>query len=110
MFRDFCSQLGIKNHYSSPAHPQANGQVEVTSRSLLKIFKARLEGVKGIWPEESPSVLWAYKTMTRTPTRKTLFQLAYGSNVVILAKVGLTSYKVGNNDEGRNEKRNAPAA
>ena len=24
-FRDFCLQLGIKNHYSSPAHPQANG-------------------------------------------------------------------------------------
>jgi len=23
-FRDFCSQLGIKNHYSSPTHPQAN--------------------------------------------------------------------------------------
>ena len=38
-FRDFCSQLGIKNHYSSPAHPQANGQVEVTNRSLLKIIK-----------------------------------------------------------------------
>ena len=30
-FWDFCSQLGIKNHYSSPAHPQANGQVEVTN-------------------------------------------------------------------------------
>ena len=28
-FRDFCSQLGVKNHYSSPAHPQANRQVEV---------------------------------------------------------------------------------
>ena len=24
-FRDFYSELGIKNHYSSPAHPQANG-------------------------------------------------------------------------------------
>ena len=24
-FRDFCTELGIKNHYSSPAHPQANG-------------------------------------------------------------------------------------
>ena len=24
-FRDFCSQLGIKNHYSSPTHLQANG-------------------------------------------------------------------------------------
>ena len=30
-FRDFCSELGIKNHYSSPAHPQTNGQVEVTN-------------------------------------------------------------------------------
>ena len=30
-FKDFCSELGIKNHYSSPAHPQANGQVEVTN-------------------------------------------------------------------------------
>ena len=30
-FWDFCSQLGIGNHYSSPAHPQANGQVEVTN-------------------------------------------------------------------------------
>ena len=24
-FRDFSNQLGIKNHYSSPIHPQANG-------------------------------------------------------------------------------------
>jgi len=67
-FRDFCSQLEIKNHYSSPAHPQANGQVEVTNRSLLKIIKTRLEGVKGIWLEKLPSVLWAYRTTARTPT------------------------------------------
>ena len=45
-FRDFCSKLGIKNHYSSPAHPQANGQVEATNLSLLKIIKTRLKGQK----------------------------------------------------------------
>ena len=66
-FRDFCLQLGIKNHYSSPAHPQANRQVEVTNRSLLKIIKTQLEGAKGIWPEELPSVLWAYRMTARTP-------------------------------------------
>ena len=55
-FRDFCSELGIKNHYSSPAHPQANEQVEVTNRTLLKIIKTRLEAAKGIWPDELPSV------------------------------------------------------
>ena len=43
-FRDFCSELGIKNHYLLPTHPQANGQVEVMNRSLLKIIKTRLEG------------------------------------------------------------------
>ena len=47
-FKDFCSELGIKNHYSSPAHPQANGQVEVMNRTLLKIIKTQLEGAKGI--------------------------------------------------------------
>ena len=72
-FRDFYSKLGIKNHYSSPTHPQANGQVEVTNRTLLKIIKTRLEGTKGIWPDELPSILWAYRTTTRTPTRETPF-------------------------------------
>ena len=72
-FRDFCSELSIKNHYSSPAHPQTNGQVEVTNRILLKIIKSRLEGAKGIWPDELPSVLWAYWTTARTPIGETPF-------------------------------------
>ena len=35
---------------------------------------------------------------------KTPFRLAYGSEVVIPAKVGLTSYRVGNHDESGNDK------
>ena len=30
-FREFCEQLGIKNHYSSPFQLQANGQAEVVN-------------------------------------------------------------------------------
>ena len=48
LFRDFCTHFGIQNHYSSPAHPQSNGQVEVADRSLLKIIKNRLEGAKRV--------------------------------------------------------------
>ena len=40
-FRSFCSNLGIKNKYSSPGHPQANDQTEVTKRSLLRLIKSR---------------------------------------------------------------------
>ena len=32
-FRLFCANLGIKNKYSSPGHPQASGQTEVTNRT-----------------------------------------------------------------------------
>ena len=39
----------------------------------------------------------------RTPTGETPFRLAYGSDAVIPAEVGLTSYRVGNHDEGRND-------
>ena len=102
-FRNFCSELGIKNHYLSPAHPQANRQVEVTNRTLLKIIKTRLEGAKGIWSDELPSVLWAYRTTVRTPTGKTPFQLTSRVDAVIPAEIGLTSYHVQSYTEDKNE-------
>ena len=46
-FRDICSNLGIRNQFSSPGHPQANGQAEVTNRTLLKIIKTKLDDAKG---------------------------------------------------------------
>ena len=77
----------------SLGHPQDNGQTELTNHTLLKLIKARLKGAKGSWPEELPRVLWAYRTTTRTPTRETPFKLAFGTEVVIPAKVGVSSLK-----------------
>ena len=71
---------------------------------MLKIIKTRLEGVKGIWPEELPSILWVYKTTTRMPTGETPFWLTYGSEVVIPAEVGLISYRVDSHDKSKNDK------
>ena len=56
-FRSFCSNLGIRNKYSSPGHPQANGQTKLTNRTLLRLIKSRLVGAKEAWPEELPNVL-----------------------------------------------------
>ena len=94
LFKDFCEHFGIQNHYSSPAHPQANGQVEVANRSLLKIIKTRLERAKEVWPDELPGVLWAYNTTVRTPTGETPFKLAYGNEAVIPAKVQMANHRV----------------
>ena len=69
---------------------------------MLKIIKTRLKGTKGIWSEELPSVLWAYRTTAKTPTRETLFRLTYGSKTVIPTEVGLTSFRVENYNESKN--------
>ena len=56
-FRDFCAELGIKNYYSSSAHPQSNGQVEGTIRNIKAALKTKLEDLKGKWAEYLPEVL-----------------------------------------------------
>ena len=71
---------------------------------MLKIIKTWFEGAKGIRPEELPSILWAYKTTARKFIGETPFWLTYRSEAVIPAEVGLTSYKVHNHDEFKNDK------
>ena len=67
------------------------------------MIKTRLEGVKGIWPDELPSVLWAYRRMIRTPTREKPFRLVFENEDVILVEVGLTNYWISHHIEERNE-------
>ena len=65
---------------------------------MLKIIKTRLEGAKGVWPDELPGVLWAYRMTVRTPTGETPFKLAYGSEAVIPADRVMT-YQDKDNEE-----------
>ena len=81
-FKDFCVELGIKNYYSSPAHPQSNGQAEVTIRTLKTALKTKLEDLKGKWVEYLPDVLWAYRTTHKSATQETPFALAFGTEAV----------------------------
>ncbi|XP_075636904.1 uncharacterized protein LOC142609173 [Castanea sativa] len=68
------------------------------------IIKTRFEGAKEIWPDELPSVLWACRTTLRAHIGETSFKLAYGSDTMIPAEVGLTSYRVAHYKEKENKK------
>nr|GEV18669.1 hypothetical protein [Tanacetum cinerariifolium] len=61
-FRDSCSEFNIKQQFTSVAHPQANGQADVTNRTLLQGLKKRLRKSKGQWVEEFSNMLWSYRT------------------------------------------------
>ena len=93
-FRDFCAELGIKNYYSSPAHPQSNGQAKVTTKTLKAVLKTKLEDLKGKWVEYLPEVLWAYRTIHKSATQETSFALAFGNDVVATVEIGLKSTRI----------------
>ena len=93
-FRDFCAELGIKNYYSSPAHPWSNGQAKVTLRTLKAALNSKLENLKGKWVEYLPEVLWAYRTTRKSATQETPFALAFGTEAVASIEVGLKSLRV----------------
>ena len=61
---------------------------------MLKIIKTRLEGAKGVWLNELPGALWAYRTTVRTPIGETPFKLAYKSEAVIPVEVYMANYRV----------------
>ena len=48
---EFCQNLGIKNVYSSPHHPQANGQIEAINKIIKNHLKTKLGELKGAWAE-----------------------------------------------------------
>ena len=88
-FQDFCKEWGIRLSFSTPRYPQANGQAESTNKSIVSTLKKWLDKEKGCWADELPGVLWAYRTSAKTSTGETPFSLAYGTEVVIPAEVGL---------------------
>ena len=72
---------------------------------MLNLIKTQLEGAKREWLEELPGVLWAYRTIVRTPIGETPFKLAFGTEAVIPVEVGMSSlkqtcYDKRSNDEG----------
>ena len=72
---------------------------------MLNLIKTQLEGAKREWLEELPGVLWAYRTIVRTPIGETPFKLAFGTKAVIPVEVGMSSlkqtcYDKRSNDEG----------
>nr|CAN79539.1 hypothetical protein VITISV_011362 [Vitis vinifera] len=70
-FRNFYSELNIRNSYSTLRYPQT----------------------KGKWVEELPGVLWAYRTTPGRPTGNTPFALAYGMDAVIPTEIGLLTIR-----------------
>ena len=92
-FRKYCSDLGIKNRYFTPAYPQGNGQAEAVNKVIVNGLKKRLDDTKGRWVEELPHVLWTYRTTPQKSTGETPFSMMYGAETVIPLENGFSTMR-----------------
>ncbi|XP_074351135.1 uncharacterized protein LOC141690301 [Apium graveolens] len=95
-FEEYLTAYGIQHRRSSVAYPQANGQVEVTNRTLLQSLRKNVQDSKSLWVKELPNMLWAYRTNTRKPTGESPFRLTYGTEALVPVEVGEPSTQVQN--------------
>ncbi|KAK3003000.1 hypothetical protein RJ639_017899 [Escallonia herrerae] len=77
---------------------------EVINRTLLQGIKKKLDGVKGLWVDELPKILWAYNTTTRIPIGETPFSLSFGTKALIPVEIGLPSLRLTTYDPVQNAK------
>ena len=92
-FRKYCSDLGIKNRYSTLAYPRGNGQVEAVNKVIVNELKKILDDAKGRWVEELPHVLWTYRITPRKSTGETPFSMTYGAEAVISLENGFPTMR-----------------
>ncbi|XP_071739859.1 uncharacterized protein [Rutidosis leptorrhynchoides] len=93
-FRSWCEELNIKQTFNSVAHPQANGQAEVTNKEIVAGIKARLGLSQTKWVDEVPYVLWAHRTTPKRSTGETPFSLMYGTEAVIPAEIRVPTERI----------------
>ena len=88
------SKLGYKQESSSSYYPQANGQVEVVKKSLKSILQRTITQSKNNWHIMLYPTLWAYRTMVKTTTGFSPYQLMHGVESVLSVEYKIPSLKL----------------
>lgn len=100
---NFCEEVGIRKHFSTPNHLQANGQVETINKIIKHMLKVRLDALKGEWADKLPNVLWSYRTTTKTSKGETPFSLAFGVEAMIPVELIIPSFRITTYNEEENQ-------
>ena len=65
-FRALLKKYGVLHRVTTPYHPQANGQVEVSNQEVKNILKKIIRPDGKYWAHKLLDALWAYRTAYKT--------------------------------------------
>ena len=77
-FRALLKKYGLHHRITTPYHPQANAQVEVSNREFKTILKKIIHPDGKDWAHKLPNELWAYRMAYKTPIGMSPFRLIFG--------------------------------
>eukprot|EP00253_Pinus_taeda_P018271 PITA_18271 len=83
LIEDLLTHHKIKHGTSTPYHPQANGQVEVTNRALEGILSKVVSNNRNDWADRLVEATWAYNTTWKTTTGFTPYEMVYGKKALL---------------------------
>jgi hypothetical protein len=92
--REFAELYKIKLLKSSPYYAQANGQVESSNKTLIKLTKKKIKENPRRWHEVLSEALWAHRISRHGATKVTPFELVYGQEAVLPVEVNLDAYRL----------------
>uniref|UniRef100_A0A0X3PXJ8 Transposon Ty3-I Gag-Pol polyprotein n=1 Tax=Schistocephalus solidus TaxID=70667 RepID=A0A0X3PXJ8_SCHSO len=97
---ELCKFLKIKKTRTTAYHPQGNGQVERTNRTLLNLLRAFIDrSATPTWDDAIPACMLAYRSTVNATTRHTPFFLTCGREMQLPEDLHLpTAHRMENVD------------
>jgi hypothetical protein len=93
-FKKFTADVGIKLIRSSPYYAQANGQVEASNQSLIKLIKRKIDEHPRRWHEVLSEALWAHHISCHGATKTSPYHLVYGQEAVLPWEITASSRRI----------------
>jgi hypothetical protein len=90
-FVQFADSVGIKLLNSSPYYAQANGQAEVSNKSLIKLIKLKISDYPRQWHTRLAEALWSYRMACYGSIHVPPYKLVYGHEAVLPWEVRIGS-------------------